>query len=134
MQTQMRCVVRRLFWSLHLLLVFALLGVHHVEAQPSRADTVRFLEQSTFGPTAELVAQVQDIGFAAFLDAQFSAPMTAYPELEFWPQRRSRQAARERARETTIRCTCCSAISSRTRCTGKTSCGSAWLSLWVRYW
>ena len=88
MQTQICCVVRRLFWSLHLLLVFALLGGHHVEAQPSRADTVRFLEQSTFGPTAELVAQVQDIGFAAFLDAQFSAPMTAYPELEFWPQRR----------------------------------------------
>ena len=32
MQTQVGYVVRSPFWSLHLLLVFALLGVHHVEA------------------------------------------------------------------------------------------------------
>jgi uncharacterized protein (DUF1800 family) len=88
METQICCVVRRLLWSLHLLLVLALLDVHHGEAQPSRADTVRFLEQSTFGPTSELIAHVQDIGFAAFLEAQFAAPMSDYPELEFWPQRR----------------------------------------------
>jgi len=62
--------------------------VYRLEAQPSRADTVRFLEQSTFGPTSELVAQVQNSGFEAFLKAQFAAPMSAYPELEFWPPRR----------------------------------------------
>jgi uncharacterized protein (DUF1800 family) len=76
-----------LLGSLPLLLVLCS-GARRAEAQPSRADTVRFLEQSTFGPTAELVAHVQDIGFTAFLEAQFAAPMTAYPELEFWPQRR----------------------------------------------
>jgi len=81
-------VGRMLLQSLHLLLVFAVISVHRVEAQPSRADTVRFLEQATFGPTSELVAHVQDIGFEAFLNEQFAAPMSDYPELEFWPPRR----------------------------------------------
>jgi uncharacterized protein (DUF1800 family) len=81
-------VGRMLLQSLHLLLVFAVISVHRVEAQPSRADTVRFLEQATFGPTSELVAHVQDIGFEAFLNEQFAAPMSDYPELEFWPLRR----------------------------------------------
>ena len=88
MEIRMSHVGRMLLWSLHLLLVFAVISVHRVEAQPSRADTVRFLEQSTFGPTSELVAHVQDIGFEAFFNEQFTAPMSDYPELEFWPQRR----------------------------------------------
>ena len=88
MEIRMAHVGRVLLWSLHLLLVFAVLSVHRLEAQPSRADTVRFLEQSTFGPTSELVTHVQDIGFEAFLNAQFAAPMSDYPELEFWPPRR----------------------------------------------
>jgi uncharacterized protein (DUF1800 family) len=88
MEIRMSDIGRILLWSLHLLLVFAVISVHRVEAQPARADTVRFLEQSTFGPTSELVAHVQDIGFEAFLNAQFTAPMSDYPELEFWPQRR----------------------------------------------
>ncbi len=88
MAIRMFHVGRVLLWSLHLLLVFAVLSVHRLEAQPSRADTVRFLEQSTFGPTSELVTHVQDIGFEAFLNAQFAAPMSDYPELEFWPPRR----------------------------------------------
>jgi uncharacterized protein (DUF1800 family) len=40
---------------------------------------VRFLEQSTFGPTPELVTQVQQTGFDPFLQAQFAAPVSAYP-------------------------------------------------------
>ena len=88
MEIRMFHVGRMRLWSLHLLLVFVVISVHRVEAQPSRADTVRFLEQSTFGPTSELVAHVQDIGFEAFLNAQFTAPMSDYPELEFWPPRR----------------------------------------------
>jgi uncharacterized protein (DUF1800 family) len=41
---------------------------------PSLApDAVRFLEQSTFGPTEALVASVQDAGFSGFVDAQFTA-------------------------------------------------------------
>ena len=51
-------------------------------------DIVRFLEQSTFGPTTDLIAHVQDIGFEAFLNEQTAAPMTDYPELPFWPQTR----------------------------------------------
>jgi uncharacterized protein (DUF1800 family) len=35
-------------------------------------DAVRFLEQSTFGPTEALVQSVQDAGFPAFLEAQFA--------------------------------------------------------------
>jgi uncharacterized protein (DUF1800 family) len=77
-----------LLWSAYLLLAFAPIRVHRVAAQPSGADTVRFLEQSTFGPTPALVAHVQAIGFEAFLNEQFAALMTDYPELEFWPQKR----------------------------------------------
>ena len=88
MEIRMSHVGRMLLWSLHLLLVFAILSVHRLEAQPSRADTVRFLEQSTFGPTTELITHVQDIGFEAFLSEQFAAPLNDYPELEFWPPRR----------------------------------------------
>lgn len=40
---------------------------------PLTPDAVRFLEQSTFGPTEALVAQVQDAGYPSFLDAQFAA-------------------------------------------------------------
>ena len=52
MEIRMSHVGRMLLRSLHLLLVLAVISVHRVEAQPSRADTVRFLEQSTFGPTS----------------------------------------------------------------------------------
>ena len=44
---------------------------------PNVAD--RFLEQSTFGPTPALVAQVQQSGLQAFLTSQFATPVTAYP-------------------------------------------------------
>ena len=88
MQTCIFRVGRMLLWSAYLLLAFAPIRVHRVAAQPSGADTVRFLEQSTFGPTPALVAHVQAIGFEAFLNEQFAALMTDYPELEFWPQKR----------------------------------------------
>jgi uncharacterized protein (DUF1800 family) len=45
----------------------------------SAAAAVRFLEQSTFGPTAELVSQVQQDGFAPFLEVQLTAPASTYP-------------------------------------------------------
>jgi uncharacterized protein (DUF1800 family) len=45
----------------------------------SAVAAVRFLEQSTFGPTPELVSQVQQIGFAPFLETQLSAPTSTYP-------------------------------------------------------
>jgi uncharacterized protein (DUF1800 family) len=45
----------------------------------SQSAAVRFLEQSTFGPTPELVTQLQQTGFDTFLQAQFAAPVSAYP-------------------------------------------------------
>ena len=73
--------------------VAALLAVPErpVRAQrrgPSIADTVRFLEQSTFGPNAPLVDTVRAIGFDAFLAQQFGAEMTPYPDLPPMPARR----------------------------------------------
>jgi uncharacterized protein (DUF1800 family) len=41
---------------------------------PLAPDAVRFLEQSTFGPTEALVVSVQDAGFSSFLDGQFAVP------------------------------------------------------------
>ncbi len=49
-------------------------------AQPvSQVAAVRFIEQSTFGPTPSLVNQVAQSGFDIFLQQQFSAPASAYP-------------------------------------------------------
>jgi len=39
------------FFSFLLSILLILGTVHRADAQPSTADTVRFLEQSTFGPT-----------------------------------------------------------------------------------
>ena len=53
------------------------------------ADTVRFLEQATWGPTTAEVARVKAMGFKAYLDEQFSLPPTNaakgsnYPDLAF---------------------------------------------------
>jgi uncharacterized protein (DUF1800 family) len=44
------------------------------------AATVRFLEQSTFGPTPTLITQVEQTGFTPFLNDQFAAPMSTYPD------------------------------------------------------
>ena len=56
---------------------------------PSDADAVRFLEQTTWGPTAADLAHVKAVGFRAYLNEQFSAPVTNmakgsnYPDLPF---------------------------------------------------
>ena len=44
------------------------------------AAAVRFLEQSTFGPTAQLVSQVKLTGFTPFLNDQFSTAASRYPD------------------------------------------------------
>ena len=55
----------------------------------SDADTVRFLEQASWGPTSSEVARVKAIGFRAYLNEQFSLPPTNlakgsnYPDLIF---------------------------------------------------
>ena len=55
------------------------LNASRAEAQSLGPDTVRFLEQSTFGPTYNLIAHVQDIGLQAFLDEQAAAPGESSP-------------------------------------------------------
>jgi uncharacterized protein (DUF1800 family) len=55
----------------------------------SDADAIRFLEQASWGPTAADIAHVKAIGFRAYLDEQFSAPVlnpskgSNYPDLVF---------------------------------------------------
>jgi uncharacterized protein (DUF1800 family) len=78
------------FLSFILSLAFICSTARLIEAQLSSAsaDTVRFLEQATFGPSQSLIAHVQQVGNEAYLDEQLRAPMTDYPDLEFWPQTR----------------------------------------------
>jgi hypothetical protein len=52
---------------------------------PSAAEAARFLQQSTWGPTIELIAHVQEVGFERFLDEQFAAPLSSYPTLPLVP-------------------------------------------------
>ena len=55
----------------------------------SDADTVRFLEQASWGPTTAEIARVKALGFKAYLDEQFNIPPanlakgSNYPDLLF---------------------------------------------------
>ncbi|HEX8130784.1 MAG TPA: DUF1800 domain-containing protein [Pyrinomonadaceae bacterium] len=49
------------------------------------ADTVRFLEQATWGPTNAEVTRVRALGFRAYLDQQFSLPVSSYPNYPLYP-------------------------------------------------
>ena len=55
---------------------------------PSTADVIRFLEQSTWGPTPALIDHVKAIGFDRFLDEQFNAPASSYPTMALFPTTR----------------------------------------------
>jgi uncharacterized protein (DUF1800 family) len=48
-------------------------------------DAVRFLEQSTFGPTPAEVARLQSIGYRTYLDEQYALPATSYPQPAAFP-------------------------------------------------
>ena len=63
-------------------------GAYDPVNPPSTSDIVRFLEQSTFGPTPALIAHVRDVGFDGFLQEQFDAPMSSYPTLPLYPTTR----------------------------------------------
>jgi uncharacterized protein (DUF1800 family) len=54
----------------------------------STADAVRLLEQSTWGPTPELIQHVQAVGVETFIDEQFDAPASSYPTLPLYPTTR----------------------------------------------
>ncbi|HEX8246698.1 MAG TPA: DUF1800 domain-containing protein [Pyrinomonadaceae bacterium] len=46
---------------------------------PASAGIGRFLKQTTFGATPQLMTHVQQTGFNAFLDEQFALPESTYP-------------------------------------------------------
>src|SRR4051812_12335117 len=52
---------------------------------PTDAEAARFLEQSTFGPTNDLIAHVKSIGFEQFINEQFLAASTGYPDRPLYP-------------------------------------------------
>jgi uncharacterized protein (DUF1800 family) len=56
---------------------------------PARADVIRFLEQATFGPSDALIAHVQAVGFESYLQEQFAAPASTYPNLPEQPDNSS---------------------------------------------
>jgi hypothetical protein len=51
----------------------------------SDADTVRFLEQASWGPTPAEVARVKAMGFKAYLDEQFNLPPANVPKGSNYP-------------------------------------------------
>src|SRR5271156_1319898 len=53
-------------------------GVIASSAQVSSTVAARFLEQSSWGPTAATIAQVQKGTLSAYLQQQFSAPVSTY--------------------------------------------------------
>jgi uncharacterized protein (DUF1800 family) len=52
---------------------------------PSDADAVRFLEQSSWGPTTAAIAQLKSQGYLAYLNQQFTAPVTNVPKGSNYP-------------------------------------------------
>lgn len=48
----------------------------------SAVSAARFLEQSTFGPTTQLISQVQQAGLTSFLQDQFNAPSSTFDDAQ----------------------------------------------------
>lgn len=51
----------------------------------NKSDIVRLLAQSTFGPNDALIAAAQSSGIPAFVDRQFNAPKSSYPDFPYVP-------------------------------------------------
>jgi uncharacterized protein (DUF1800 family) len=47
---------------------------------PTAAAAARFLEQTSFGPTPETVAHIKSVGFDAYLQEQFGAAPSSWPD------------------------------------------------------
>jgi uncharacterized protein (DUF1800 family)/plastocyanin len=52
---------------------------------PSLPDTIRFLNQSSWGPNEALISHVRQIGFESYLDEQFNNPGSFLSEIESRP-------------------------------------------------
>ncbi|MGA9768526.1 MAG: DUF1800 domain-containing protein [Blastocatellia bacterium] len=87
----MRKIIQRDSKRLLLLMFCALFAMNGATAQvlvPDN-DAVRFLEQSSFGPTPSLINRVQSIGLASYLEEEFNARMSFYPDLPPFPSNSS---------------------------------------------
>jgi uncharacterized protein (DUF1800 family) len=69
-----------------IVMIIGLGSASRATAGPTFEEAVRFLQQATFGPTPELVARVQAVGFDAFLTEQLAIPAPVFPQLDNWPQ------------------------------------------------
>lgn len=69
-------------------------------------DIVRFLNQSTFGATEALVAQVRASGIPASLEAQLAMPTTDYPAFPYFPVRRPPECSADAANPNTPAAQC----------------------------
>lgn len=56
-----------------------------LSAAQKRADAVRLLEQATFGPNSALIAHVEAVGAAAFVDEQLAASGSRYTSSKYVP-------------------------------------------------
>ena len=56
----------------------AAIAMAPASSKVSYLAAARFLEQASWGPSADSIAHLQDIGFNAWLDEQFAAPPTLY--------------------------------------------------------
>ncbi|HEX6833151.1 MAG TPA: DUF1800 family protein, partial [Rudaea sp.] len=60
-------------------------GFEGVEAGPfSDADAARFLAQATFGPNSASIASLRALGYSAWLDQQFNAPVSLQTPYLTW--------------------------------------------------
>jgi hypothetical protein len=51
----------------------------------SATEAARFLEYSTWGPTSDSIVHLQQVGYSRFLDEQFEAPSSGYPDFPIVP-------------------------------------------------
>jgi len=58
------------------------------ESPRNATEAARFLEYSTWGPTSDSIAYLQQVGYSRFLDEQFEAPMSSYPDFPIVPNTR----------------------------------------------
>ena len=70
-----------------------------IAAGVTNKDAARLLQQTSFGPTSQAIARVKQLGITGYLSEQFSAPMSPYPVLEFWPSSRPDTCTADCARD-----------------------------------
>ena len=67
----------------HMTLPVNVVGVGTPPSGPVTADTWRLLQQATFGPTYPEAQRVQAMGVSAWIDDQFTRPISGYPDAKY---------------------------------------------------